>query len=323
MEKKFLENLKTQKLLVSKERVVLGVSGGPDSVALLHLLLQIKKALPCEIILAHVNYNLRQENSKKDELLVRKFAKLHQLPLYVKRPVLKKNSEAGLREIRYNFFRRVLKKSRARKILTAHTLDDQIETFLFFLFRGSGLKGLTVMKSHEGDLVRPLLSFTKAEILAFLKKKKIPYRIDETNAKLFTPRNRLRHQVIPLLEKEFNPNLRRTLEDTIANLGADYALIEQLTAYFYRKLAKKRANLISFNQKDFANLPPSLRRHFLRKALNEFDAGFREISFRNLLSLEKTLLVLKNQAQKAWPPKLQICQDHAKIRLVFLTKKRK
>ncbi|MCI0331493.1 MAG: tRNA lysidine(34) synthetase TilS [candidate division Zixibacteria bacterium] len=202
-------------LLIGKEKVLVACSGGPDSVALLFALRALSKDLKLKLGVAHLNHKLRPE-AGKDAALLKKLS--HELKLsffYSKvdtKRVAKENKwsleEAG-RNLRYEFFEQVAKDEKFDKIATAHTADDVAETVLLQLIRGSG--GPTGIPAQRGEIIRPILWAARKDVLTFLKQKKLSYRTDPSNKGKKFARNRVRNQLLPLLEKEFNPQIRSAL----------------------------------------------------------------------------------------------------------------
>ena len=216
--------------IAKNTKVVLAFSSGPDSVYLLHKLLKIKGI---KIILAHFNHQLRGKDSDLDEKFAEKTAKKHDLKFEntsfdIKR-YAKKNSlnlEEAAREKRYEFLRKIKHKHGASLILTAHHANDNLETFLLNFLRGSGLSGLKSMQLINNDIFRPLLYTSKKEILDFLKKNKIKFRIDKSNNDTKLTRNKLRHEVIPKLE-EIQPDLINVFNRNIQNINEIHTLIKK------------------------------------------------------------------------------------------------
>lgn len=227
--KKVLQTIKEHSLLQKGDRLLLGVSGGPDSVFLLHLLNQLRSQFQLKIIVLHINHQLRSRASLRDEDFVKKIASDLNLPFLAKRiDVLayqKKNKlsleEAG-RNLRHQVFAEVCRTQKIKKVVLAHTASDQVETILMNLCRGTSWKGLSGMaykqkfKIEEGDkitefyVIRPLLDCFKEEILADLKNRGIEYRIDQSNRHLNFTRNFFRHRIIPYFEK-INPAFKTNL----------------------------------------------------------------------------------------------------------------
>lgn len=186
----------------SFKRVIVGVSGGADSVCLALLL----KSLGYEVIVAHLNHQLRGRHSDDDAAFVKSFAQKLRVPCVIEAAEIprKGNLEANARQVRYAFFEDVRRRFRADCIAVAHHEGDQLETVLMHLVRGAGVRGLAGMSPERGRIIRPLLDVTKKEILRFLKERGQAFRTDATNNDLRFLRNRLRHLVIPAFQKE-NP----------------------------------------------------------------------------------------------------------------------
>lgn len=216
---------KKERLIEENDRVVVGFSGGPDSVFLLEMLLQLKKEINFEIILVHINHLLRGENSDGDENFSLEYGKKKGLKVFSRRidiTTLGKTKgltleEAG-REARYSFFREIFNKEGANKIALAHNKDDQLETFMFRLTRGAGLEGLEGIDSKRDEYIRPISEIYKKDIVEYLDKNGIPYRIDKTNFENEFTRNSIRLDLIPFIEKRYNPKFKDKL----------YALIEEI-----------------------------------------------------------------------------------------------
>lgn len=219
---KLRQAIKRNGLLSAGDMLVCAVSGGADSMALLWAMYLLKDSLQISLSAAHFNHSLRGEESERDEAFVRKFCEDYQIPLYVERGKIapgKKGLEAAAREARYGFFATL-----HGKIATAHTADDNAETVLMHLVRGTGLKGLGGIAPVNGRLIRPMLDITRNEVLDFLEEYHIPYMVDTTNGEDAFLRNRLRHHVMPLLKQE-NPKLAQNLSAMAQELRLDEAVI--------------------------------------------------------------------------------------------------
>ena len=213
---RLLKTIRKQDSIRAGDRVAVAVSGGADSVALLHLLLELRAELGIVLSVAHVNHKLRGEESDHDQRFVERLAQQHGLELYACVAAVDSGNgsgiEAAARELRYAFFRELAREGRATKIATAHTLDDQAETVLLRIFRGTGIRGLSgihpriVFKDQGhafGELVRPLLGFRRAALLEFLRERGQDWREDSSNRDIAFLRNRVRHRLLPMIAEDF------------------------------------------------------------------------------------------------------------------------
>jgi tRNA(Ile)-lysidine synthase len=319
------KTIKDYNLINYRDKIVIGVSGGPDSVCLLHILYSLKKEFGLKLIVAHVNYKSRGKDSDRDEDYVRKLAKKLGLKLYVARRKMKskrqktKNIEEKFREIRYDFFNRVLKKERADKIAVAHTKDDQVETIIMFFLRGAGLRGLSGMDIARDKIIRPLLFASRTEILEYLKKHKLKYQKDITNADITFTRNKIRHKLIPYLELEFNPNLKNTLAAAACAIKDDHDLLSQISENTARNLIKKRGEMLEINLAKFQVLHPALKRKVLVLALELAAKKTPRITFSFLFEILRMIEKSKTGAKKP-VGKLKIFKKRDKI-VITITQK--
>jgi len=240
---------------------VVGISGGPDSVALVSLLVEAGY----KPILGHVNYHLRGAASNADQKLVEKLAKQNKLKLEILSAHPKKmsgNLENNCRKLRYEFFEKLRSKHKATATVVAHNLDDQIETFLLNLTRGARLRGFQAMKEWDPDrrLFRPLLGIEKKDLLKYLRTEKINFRKDSSNKNLKFSRNFIRHKIIPLFQK-LNPNFQQTLSSTIENLSSNWEIIDQETEFWIKENFQRNA----FQLKSFLDQPVGLQNQIISR----------------------------------------------------------
>ena len=210
----FREILKVNKkynLIENDDIIVVGFSGGPDSVFLVEILKKLKNFINFKIYLVHINHLLRGEDADSDENFSFEYAKKNNLEIFIKRiPVKEIAKEVGKtleevgREERYKFFSEIYEKVGATKIATAHNKDDQIETFLFRLIRGTSLQGLEGIKIKNNNVIRPISEIYKKDILEYLNKNEIQYKIDKTNFENEFTRNSIRLDLIPFIEERYN-----------------------------------------------------------------------------------------------------------------------
>lgn len=224
--KKIKEYIEENQLIQSGDRVILAVSGGPDSMALLYMMHHLSPRLGFEIIAAHLNHGLRAAADDEEAFVIRKCRSLG-VVCYSRTAAVtgiarerKTTLEDAGRYARYKYFDELREELNAQKIATAHHCDDVAETVLLHLLRGSGIKGLRGILPVNGALIRPLLSVSKAELRAFLSSENIPYCLDQSNDDTHYLRNRIRHGLIPYLQNEFNPEIIGKLNQ-LANIARD------------------------------------------------------------------------------------------------------
>jgi tRNA(Ile)-lysidine synthase len=229
------QNIRDRKLVKGGGKILVAVSGGLDSMTLLHLLHALSKRMGWEIVVAHFNHQLRERASDADERLVRKTAKRMKLPVITERGNVrafaaksKLSVEMAARKLRHEFLARAARRCKIRTVAMAHHGDDQVELFFLRLLRGAGVESMAGMKWHSPspvdpqiELVRPLLNVTKGELAAFAREHKIPFRHDATNFTLDAPRNRVRNELLPLLAGKYQPNLTRVVLRTMEIIGGE------------------------------------------------------------------------------------------------------
>ncbi len=212
-------------LFRDKESILLALSGGPDSTALLYLFVLLRKKMNLRLSAIHVNYRLRGKDSDYDERFVKKLCEEQDIPLFIERPrgCAGKNEEF-LRDIRYTIFETIRRETGCQSIAVAHTEDDQAETVLMRLIRGAGMDGLGAIRPKNEHLIRPLIDISKRDIIRFLKEGGHDFRKDATNNDTTIFRNKIRHHLIPLLEKDYQPGIKSILARTariFAEQGAE------------------------------------------------------------------------------------------------------
>jgi tRNA(Ile)-lysidine synthase len=268
--------------------LVLGLSGGPDSVALLDVLVRLREEQPLRVVAAHLDHGLRV-GSSADREFCEELCQLRGVELVCGRAPVRERAvrdgggleEAGRSE-RYAFLRQVKAETSAGFILVAHTRDDQAETVLMRLVRGSGSSGLAGMRARSGDLLRPFLEVSREEILEHLRTHGIPFREDPTNADPLFLRNRIRHELIPYLEHRFNPRIREGLARTASLLAEeDDLLVAEARA---RVAAPGADGVVRLSRKALLDAPAALARRMVRAALEEA-GGLRGISSRHVESI--------------------------------------
>jgi tRNA(Ile)-lysidine synthase len=273
---KFIRTIKNQHLISQGDFVLISVSGGADSLALLHLLLEVASRYRLQLAVAHYNHRLRGKESEEDEQFVRQLAKDTGLDFFVggdRERSLQHGSgnlEERARQCRHNFLLESAQKIQAQKIALGHTSDDQAETILMRLLRGSGSVGLGgIPPVRQGLWIRPLLRISRREILDYLNEKKVTWREDSSNAGDAHLRNRIRHHLLPWLEKEYNPNLRNTLSETADTLREESEALRILACTFLKKFDSQRG-VMELSLEELTSQPRGLQTYILREILLGF-----------------------------------------------------
>ncbi|WP_439129936.1 tRNA lysidine(34) synthetase TilS [Polaribacter sp.] len=223
MEEKLKNHIAKNLPFLKDKKLLIAISGGVDSVVLTHLL----TSLNFNVSLAHCNFHLREEESDLDEKFVVDLGEKLKLKTRIIHFAIEPigSIQLAARELRYEWFQELIAKEGFDFVLTAHHADDNLETFLINLTRGSGLDGFTGIPTVNGNIVRPLLPFSREEIIAFAKEKNISWREDKSNASTKYVRNKIRHKVAPIL-KEINPNLLDSFSKTLENLKESQQIIK-------------------------------------------------------------------------------------------------
>ena len=290
------------------DTVIVGVSGGPDSVALLHALFVLRHELGLSLHVAHFNHNWRK-SAAMDERFVRRLAGQWGLPCACARMPERFTRAATAREERgraqrLRFFQRLAKKINARAIMLGHTRDDLVETVLMHILRGSGLQGMRGMLPHRriqgAYLIRPLLGVRKKDILAYLQRNGIRYRQDPTNRQDHFLRNRIRLELLPLLEKRYNPGIRGTLANMADTVGLDYDYLEEQAKKIFGRMTKravasfsskkkKNSNAVRFNRAAFTRQPEAVKRMLVRLALERLQGSMNRLTLAHMREIEGAL----------------------------------
>jgi len=242
MIKKMLETLKRENLIEKGDAIVVAVSGGPDSVAMLYALWSLKD-YDLKLYVCHLNHNFRGEASDGDAVYVESLSNQLGLESFIYSEDIeaysiesKMSFEEAARERRYALFEKVKAQTGANKIAVAQNMNDQAETLLMRLFRGSGLEGLTSIKYRRDDIIRPILECSRASIEKYCKDNNLITRTDHTNFETDYTRNKIRLELLPYIEKHFNPNIIESLYQTSDLLKEDLKFIEKYVNQIYQNI---------------------------------------------------------------------------------------
>ena len=293
---KVLLDIKDKSLINKGDIIVVGFSGGPDSVCLLHVLKNIEEIMNIKLVAVHVNHMLRGQDSFEDEKYSKSFCEKLNIELKVKQidleSIAKKKKlsieEAG-RDERYKIFEKVVKELNADKIAVAHNKNDQAETVLMNIIRGTGLSGLKGMDFKRGKIIRPLLNIDRLEIEEYCNKYNLEPRIDKSNLETIYTRNKIRLDLIPYISEHFNVDIISKLTKMSEIIKNENDFIEYYTDKLYNKvLIRKRDGEVVLNIKTFNTYHKGAKGRILRKAIKEvigFIKGIESVHIDDIIKL--------------------------------------
>ncbi|MFH0797054.1 MAG: tRNA lysidine(34) synthetase TilS [Candidatus Omnitrophota bacterium] len=317
LESKVLNYIREHQLIKPGDRVLLALSGGPDSVCLFHILRNLRSRLKFTLFSAHLDHGLRP-GSEKDRKFCVELCDKYRIPIQTKKVSLKPTaSEETSRKVRYNFLASAAEHFSCHSIATGHNQDDQSETVLLRLIRGTGLQGLAGIKprrplstAYRGRplspqskiyIMRPFLPVSREEITGFLKTKKSRFMTDSTNREDKYLRNKIRHKLLPLLTS-YNPKFKETLSRLTEILSADYQYISNQASSFVEKtqgsgaipalsmLGQVYGTSIKFPLKEFSTLPLALQREVIRQAVSTLSGTSYRTTYEEVETLRHFLL---------------------------------
>lgn len=281
MQEKLEAFVSENNLFCKNDRILIALSGGVDSVVLAHLMLKANY----DIALAHCNFHLREEESNRDEAFVRSWAEKNGVRLFVKEfdtfAYMKENKlslEMAARDLRYQWFDSLLKEYGFSYLATAHHLDDSIETFFINLLRGTGIAGLHGIQAKNDKIVRPLLFATREEILSYAKKNSISFVEDSTNSETKFTRNKIRHNLFPVL-RELNPNFEFALKKDIEHLRDTEFVFRREIEKVKQEIIEKEKDVFKIKIERLQELTPL--NIYLYEILSEY--GFNETHINDIL----------------------------------------
>lgn len=326
LKQKVLNTIKKYNMIKSGDKIVVGVSGGPDSICLLHILNKLKDEMNFNIYVAHINHMLRKEADEETEY-VKKFCKKIEVECFVKKIDVEKiakqekigTEEAG-RKIRYEFFEEVLKKTNSNKITTAHNSNDKAETILLNIVRGSGISGLKGIEAKRNEkYIRPLIEIDRQEIEEYCKINKLEPKYDETNNENLYNRNKIRNELIPYIKKEFNPNIVKTLNRLSEVATDEDEYLKNITKNLYKKISEIQGENIVLNLKEFNKQELVIKRrvilYTINKCLNTIN-GIEKINIDDIIKMCD-----KNVGNKYLMPTKQIKVYLKKGKIYFIPNK--
>lgn len=263
-------------MVAEGDKVIAGVSGGADSICLLFVLMQLQKETAFDLICVHVNHGLRGGAADADEAYVKEICERYRIPceIYQEEVALiaekrKQSLEEAGREVRREAFEKALRKYGGTKIALAHHANDNAETFLMNLARGTGLKGLGGIRPVNGNVIRPLLVVEREEIEQYLKEQQIAFCMDETNLSDAYMRNRIRNHILPYFEAQVNKKTVSHINETMEQLREMEEFIEEQTKISWERCVQKKAKELIVRQTEFEKIPQVIQPFVLKRALWE------------------------------------------------------
>jgi tRNA(Ile)-lysidine synthase len=293
LESRVLEYINKNDLFFPGEKVIVAVSGGPDSVCLLNILFRLKSRLGIDLHVVHLNHQLRDKESDADSRYVARMSKRLQVPSTIEKQDVSAyrrkmgiSMEEAARELRYEFFARIASEEEAACVAVAHNQNDNVETILLHILRGTGIAGLRGLQPKQVlqlgedrlcvNIVRPLLNITREETVEYCSKIGLKPRIDSSNRSLKFTRNRIRHQLLPEL-KTYNPRIDDALLRLSNIAKEEISFLEELTAQLWSDNVEELGNALSIDIKRTLHLPPVVQRQLLRWSVKYLSGNIKDI----------------------------------------------
>ena len=301
--------LREQSLIRGGQKLVVAVSGGADSVCLLHLLFKLQKELDIGLHVAHLDHGLRGAESEADARYVAGLSERLGIPATVERQDVRAfqaqqrvSLEEAAREVRYTFLARVAESIGAGRVAVGHTRDDHIETILMHLIRGSGTRGLRGLQSvsqwqssgNQLMVIRPLLTVGREETVAYCRRHRLRPRLDTSNLSSLPLRNRIRQQLLPLLQ-DYNPQITEALLRTARIAAADLTFLDEAARRLWDDVAEEQGNTVILHKEKFVGLPAAMKRHLLRASIERLLGNLMDIEVRHI---EEIMVALDKPAGK-------------------------
>lgn len=295
LKKEVLNTIKEYNLISENDKIVLAVSGGPDSIAMLHIFISLREEYNLSLYVAHVNHMIR-ENAKLDEEFVKEFCIKNDIPCFVKKiDVLKKanedkigTEEAG-RNVRYEFFNEVLSNTSSDKIAIAHNKNDSAETVILNIIRGTGTAGLIGIEPKSGKYIRPLIKSERIDIEKYCRENNLNPRIDESNSENIYNRNKVRNIIIPYIKDKFNPNIINTIDKLSDIIKEEEIYINNIVNKIYKKiLIEEKDDYIKVNLKEFNNQELLIRKKMIFYIANKLmgtTKGLEKVNIEDIIKL--------------------------------------
>ncbi|MBI4753428.1 tRNA lysidine(34) synthetase TilS [Candidatus Desantisbacteria bacterium] len=315
-------------LLAKKDRIVIGVSGGPDSIALLHILWQLSEEYSLSLRVAHLNHMQRGQESKEDAEYTLKFANELSIPVISEEIDIKtiKEKEAKdrpltdvARKIRYDFLKRVAKGFNAHKIAVGHHADDLVETVLINLIRGcgpNGLKGITPIRKIDEDLllIRPLIKISSLQIHQYLSTHHLSFRVDSSNLKSIFLRNRVRLQLLPLLKKEYNPKIENSFIQLSQLIKMDEDYIDEAVNHaLLQVVVERKEKMVVMDVASISGLHPAIQTRVIRRIVAMIKGDIEGFNYQHIQGIRQLILSIHPQGRLSLPFFMSAQRDYKQL----------
>ena len=310
-----METIDRYNMIDTRDSLLMGVSGGPDSVALFLFLVEISKAYHLKLGVAHVNHNLRGKASDRDAVFVQSLAEKYQLPFFLLDEDVKtiaetkrRSLEETARDVRYDFFEKICRQKQYVKLALGHNRNDNAEQVLMNFLRGSGTAGLCgIPPVRDHWVVRPLIDISRKTILEFLGEKGQNYVMDQTNQDLCFLRNRIRHSLLPCLQKNYNPNIIESLNRMSRIVKDDHLWMEKEAAYhFTRALKLKTRKRVDLSLVYFKQMDPALAKWVVRQAIKAVKNDLKRITLVHIEAVTALVFSRENGKSLDLPDRIRV-----------------
>jgi tRNA(Ile)-lysidine synthase len=303
LDQRVLKYVLANRLIQQGQKVLVAVSGGPDSVCLLHVLFKLQKELQITLHIAHLDHALRGEESEGDAQYVAELAQKLGIPAAIEKKAVKAyqkthrlSLEEAAREVRYSFLADTARAVGAKYVAAGHTLNDQAETILLHIIRGTGTRGLRGLQPSQtlqfADrklvVIRPLLEIRREETMAYCKLHRLSPRTDSSNKSTDILRNRVRHELLPLL-KDYNAGIVDSLLRMSRIAADDVAFLEAESETVWKRIVRRQKGIFIFEKPAFLSLAPSLQRQLLRRAIESLLGTLKDIETRHIEEIFRSL----------------------------------
>jgi len=299
LEQRVLHFIQEHHLVSSQDKLLVAVSGGQDSVCLLHILVKLMEELDIRLHVAHLNHQLRGAEAEADAGYVSELAHQLGIPATIEQRDVKSyqarahiSLEEAAREVRYAFLAQVARSIGADRVAVGHTVDDHIETILMHLIRGTGTRGLCGLQPKQIrnslTIIRPLLAVSRQETADYCHHYQLAPRVDASNLSLSPLRNRIRLQLLPLLQS-YNPGVAEALLRTARIASDDLAFLDRETGQLWGEVAQELENTIILDKERFLGLPSALKRHLLRASIEKLLGNLKDIETRHIEEIMNAL----------------------------------